>query len=605
MGSPRDTAQDLPVPPPPLNRALAAGRLVAQSVGLRLAAAVIVVAALIALVAFSHLKTAAQTDERMGGVDDPGEIEGESDEGGDGPVDSTPTQTCVEGGENLGTLARGVTVERSGELSDGDCLARVRSDENQWVDRFVFTLSEPETVRVELLYDSESFDPATDTGRQPQPLDAYLVLNRDGSQVASNDDGGAGTNSLISRALDAGTYEIVATSYSVSKAPTRHLYRLTVERESCELAPLGVLADISATTLSRTGSFATSGCTVETGYQSSNPGAVYTFELAEPRSVQIDLQGLDGANSYLGLRAEGNSWRTAVDDDSGPGRDARIRYNLRAGEYRIEAGYVGDTEEAGAGRYRLTLTVDAAPACEEDQLGLAHGMIERSGEFGAGGCITDQWGSSWYWSAVHVFSLAESGRIQIDLDGIDGVDPTLWLTDEQDRRIASDEDGGAGRGARIERELDAGTYRINAQRSWRSDGQQDEPGGRYRLTIDATSQSVPISLDAGRIVVRRLANGRTEFGWQPKDATERILPRSRTLGTTAEVGRWLRSSPVEVAGVAIGRIDVRLLADGRVEFGFTTTDGERILPRVRWLPADPPIDRWLRSSEIELSESTE
>ena len=568
MSSPRDTAHDPDTPP--LTRALAAGRLAAQSVGLRLAAAVIVVAASIALVASAA---------------------------------STAAQTCVEEGENLGTLALGATatVERSGELSDGDCLARVQRDEDQWVDRFVFTLSEPGTVRVELLDDSESFDPATDTGRQPQSLDAYLVLNRDGSQVASNDDGGAGTNSLISRALDAGTYEIVATSFSPSKAPTRHLYRLTLGRESCEVEPLGVLADISATTLSRTGSFATSGCTVETGWQRSSPGAVYTFELAEPRSVRIDLQGLDGANSYLRLRREGQGWDW-TDDDAGPGRDASIRYNLRAGEYRIEAGSVTDNE--GTGRYRLSLAVDAAPSCAEDQLGLVHGTIERSGEFGVDGCITGRW-SDWYWSAVHVLSLAERGRIQIDLDGIDGVDPTLWLTDEQGNQVAYDSDGGAGRGARIERELAAGTYRINAQRSWRSDGREGEPGGRYRLTIDATSQSVPVSLDAGRIVVRRLADGRTEFGWLPKDATERILPRSRTLGTTAEVGRWLRSSPVEVAGVALGRINVRLLADGRVEFGFTTTSGERILPRVRWLPADPPIDQWLRSSEVELSASIE
>lgn len=566
MSSPRDTAHDPDTPP--LTRALAAGRLAAQSVGLRLTAAVIVVVASIALVASAA---------------------------------STAAQTCVKEGENLGTLTLEDTVERSGELSDGDCLAKVQRDEDQWVDRFVFTLSEPGTVRVELLDDSESFDPATDTGRQPQSLDAYLVLNRDGSQVASNDDGGAGTNSLISRELDAGTYEIVATSFSPSEAPTRHLYRLTVGRESCEAEPLGVLADISATTLSRTGSFATSGCTIEIGWQRFSPGAVYTFELAEPRSVQIDLEGLNGVNSYLGLKPGDQGWYYDQDDDSGPGRDASIRYNLHTGEYRIEAGYVSGTEGEGSEAYRLTLTVDAAPSCAEEQLGLVHGMIERFGEFGAGGCITERWGN-WYWSAVHVFSLAERGRIQIDLDGIDRVDPALWLTDEQGNQVAQDWNGGAGRGARIERELAAGTYRINAQRQ---DGQRDEPGGRYRLTIDATSQSVPVSLDAGRIVVRRLADGRTEFGWLPKDATERILPRSRTLGSTAEVGRWLRSSPVEVAGVALGRINVRLLADGRVEFGFTTTSGERILPRVRWLPADPPIDQWLRSSEIELSASIE
>lgn len=556
MSSPRDTAQDLSYPP--LTRTLAAARLAAQSVGLRLVVAVIIVAASIALVA---------------------------------SVTSTAAQTCVEQGENLGTLALGAAVERSGELSDGDCRDTPISwwGSDLWVDRFAFQLNERGAIRIDLV----------DTDAASGSFRPYLLLNQGSRQMASDDGGRA--SARLWRELDAGSYEIVVTNRSSGDVSAQ--YRLTVSLAvPCEPERLDLVEDVSGATLSRTGEFAASGCIVNTYYQTYTPGAAYLFELAEPRSVRIDLQGLDGANSYLRLKPGDQSWSYDQDDDSGPGRDASIRSNLSAGEYRIEAGSVSDNE--GTGRYRLTLTVDAAPSCEEDQLGLAHGTIERSGEFGAGGCITERW-SSWYWSAVHVFSLAERGRIQIDLDGIDGVDPTLWLTNEQGSQIAHDEDGGPGRSARIERELDAGTYRINAQRSWRSDGSRGAPGGRYRLTIDATSQSVPVSLDAGRIVVRRLADGRTEFGWQPKDATERILPRSRTLGTTAEVGRWLRSSPVEVAGVAIGRINVRLLADGRVEFGFTTTDGERILPRVRWLPADPPIDQWLRSSEIELSESTE
>lgn len=578
-------------PPPPLTRALAAGRLAAQTVGLRLAVAVIVVVASIALFA-SVTSTAAQTSERMGAVDDEG-IVGEGDDGVDGPVDSTPTQTCVEEGENLGTLMLGATVERSGELSDGDCRGAPLSwwDNNYLVDRFAFELNERGSIRIDLV----------DTGTASGSFDPFLVLNQGSQYVAENDDGGSGTNARLQFELDTGSYQIVVTNRRSSDDVSAQ-YRLTVSFAApCEPERLDLVEDVSGAALTRTGEFAASGCIVHTYWNTYTPGAAYLFELAEPRSVQIDLQGLDGINSYLRLRDGPNT--RASDDDAGPGRDASIRAVLSAGEYRIDAGSVSDGE--GTGRYRLTLTVDAAPSCDEDQLGLVHGAIVRSGEFGVDGCITRLQGWSWFfWSAVHVFSLAEPGRIQIDLDGIDGVDPTLGLADEQGNLIARDEDGGAGRDARIERELAAGTYRINAQRS---DGYQGEPGGRYRLTIDATSQPAPPSRDAGRIVVRRLTDGRTEFGWLPKDADKRILPDRRHLEAIAEVevGRWISSGPVEVAGVIIGWINFRALAGGALELGFTTTNGERILPRGRWLPANPRADRWLRSTEIEISEPTE
>ena len=107
-------------------------------------------------------------------------------------------------------------------------------------------------------------------------------------------------------------------------------------------------------------------------------------------------------------------------------------------------------------------------------------------------------------------------------------------------------------------------------------------------------------LGSGRIVARRLADGRTEFGWQPVASGERVLPQQRYFPTDATVDRWLCSSPIEVNGVEIGRINARLLADGRIEFAFTPTGGERILPPSRYFPVEAGVGRWLRSTEIEL-----
>ncbi len=102
---------------------------------------------------------------------------------------------------------------------------------------------------------------------------------------------------------------------------------------------------------------------------------------------------------------------------------------------------------------------------------------------------------------------------------------------------------------------------------------------------------------AGRIVARLLNDGRVEFGWQPAGG-ERVLPRQRYFPADARVDRWLRSGPIVVGGAAIGRINARLLDNGRIEFAFTPTDGERITPRSRYFPTDARVSRWLRSTEI-------
>ncbi|MDE0654015.1 MAG: hypothetical protein OXI26_10205 [bacterium] len=54
-----------------------------------------------------------------------------------------------------------------------------------------------------------------------------------------------------------------------------------------------------------------------------------------------------------------------------------------------------------------------------------------------------------------------------------------------------------------------------------------------------------------RIVARKLADGRVEFGLRQQQADgtygSEILPRIRFFPTTAQVGRWLRSSPVDLS----------------------------------------------------------
>ena len=117
------------------------------------------------------------------------------------------------------------------------------------------------------------------------------------------------------------------------------------------------------------------------------------------------------------------------------------------------------------------------------------------------------------------------------------------------------------------------------------------------VALDLAPAAAQSDEQTGRIVARRLDDGRTEFGWQPAGAA-RVLPTQRYFPADARVDRWLRSSPVEVNGAEISRINARLRDDGRIEFGFTPTDGERIEPRARYFPVDARVGRWLRSTEI-------
>ena len=121
-----------------------------------------------------------------------------------------------------------------------------------------------------------------------------------------------------------------------------------------------------------------------------------------------------------------------------------------------------------------------------------------------------------------------------------------------------------------------------------------------------------------RIVARKLANGKVEFGFQERAIDENsaatiTLPWMRFFPTTADVNRWLNSSPnwLPAGGRAsepasLVRITARKLADGRIEFGLQQRQsdrawGARQLPRARFFPTTAEVDRWLRSSYLTLT----
>ena len=208
---------------------------------------------------------------------------------------------------------------------------------------------------------------------------------------------------------------------------------------------------------------------------------------------------------------------------------------------------------------------------------------------------------------LYTFRLAAPMEITIDLISRDA-DTKMWLWAydvELDAEPWQDDDGGEGTSSRLQLRLPPSRYGLFVTTV--------EGGNEGTYTLAITGPNLPGAAppppdgegamqggDSGRIVARRLSDGRTEFGWLPEGLTARVLPSQRYFPTNARVDRWLRSSPVEVNGIEVGRINARLRADGRIEFAFTPTGGERILPPSRYFPVDAAIDVWLRSTEIDV-----
>ena len=140
----------------------------------------------------------------------------------------------------------------------------------------------------------------------------------------------------------------------------------------------------------------------------------------------------------------------------------------------------------------------------------------------------------------------------------------------------------------------------------REDQPEDEPEDEPVIEPEEALTPIPDL----RIAARRVSGGRTEFALQTRDEgsawDERILPRLRFMPADADVDRWLTSSPIEV-GEGDTALEVwitaRPLADGRIEFALQVrfadgVQGDRLLPRARFLPADAELDSWLISSPL-------
>ena len=100
-----------------------------------------------------------------------------------------------------------------------------------------------------------------------------------------------------------------------------------------------------------------------------------------------------------------------------------------------------------------------------------------------------------------------------------------------------------------------------------------------------------------RVQARLLLSGKVEVGLR-LDGDREWLPPSRLFPhATAEVGRWLLSSPYTLSDSTVVRVQARLLLSGKVEVGLRLDGDREWLPPSRLFPhATAEVGRWLLSS---------
>ena len=119
------------------------------------------------------------------------------------------------------------------------------------------------------------------------------------------------------------------------------------------------------------------------------------------------------------------------------------------------------------------------------------------------------------------------------------------------------------------------------------------------MAQEAEASDAPAT--AVRIQARKVESGKVEFGLQ-LDGDREWLPRARLFPyRTANVGQWLFASPYTMSDDTRVRIQARLLANGKLEFGLQV-DGDQVwLPRSRFFPYETvEVGRWLFASPYSL-----
>lgn len=332
--------------------------------------------------------------------------------------------------------------QTTGFLSSG---GEMHPQRNRPMDRYSLTVEANETVEIQM---------------QSDDIDAYLTLvNADSRQViGENDDWGGSTDSRLLTHLEAGNYEVWATSFS---GQTQGRYQLTLRSVEAELSSHFELGK------SYNGLLDSQRQSIPGTHRTGRPLA---FSLDAPSVLSAELKS-DSFDAFLVLTTADGHFITE-DDDSAGNSDARIIQSLPAGDYQLWVSSYSDRE---AGDYSLHTDLLAEPEAIQIELNSRHhGLLDVA----AGVSHARR-----TFARHYVFELNEALEVQIDLSSND-FDTYLLLKSSTGILLDENDDLASGNtDSRIEARLDAGTYRIVVT------SYAFGATGHYELNLTAVSSS--------------------------------------------------------------------------------------------------------------------
>jgi hypothetical protein len=237
----------------------------------------------------------------------------------------------IDVGRSAGMAAR---MDHSGELEKGD----ETLTSGEFVDSYEFEGSPGQHVSIDL--------------RSPA-FDTYLILKDPAGEQTENDDaddGGVGHSSIEADLTEAGTYQVMVTSYESGESGS---YELSIDPTAAsERSP----ADREVTTLAVGGPVSGELGEGDPTFEAGEFHDLYVFDGDEGETIRVELSSAE-FDTYLGLVTPSGE-EIANDDFEGDTERSVIALTLpEAGRYRVQATSYGAAE---TGRYRLALTTSTA-----------------------------------------------------------------------------------------------------------------------------------------------------------------------------------------------------------------------------------------------------
>ena len=239
----------------------------------------------------------------------------------------------IDVGSDASLTAR---MERNGELESGDDTLT----SGEFVDSYEFEGSPGQHVAIDL---------------RSSAFDTYLILKDPAGEQTENDDSDDGStvghSSIEADLTEAGTYQVLVTSYETGE---NGAYALTIDPSAAPDGGSPATRDVTTLTVGRpvTGDLADGDPTFDAGEYHDT----YVFDGEDGDTVRIELASTE-FDTYLGLVTPSGE-EIANDDFDGDTERSVIEMTLpEAGRYRVQATSYGAAE---TGRYLLGLSASTA-----------------------------------------------------------------------------------------------------------------------------------------------------------------------------------------------------------------------------------------------------